>query len=76
MYSSYGEVTAMRGDTHQYLGMTLVFMDGELKINMKEYIWEMIAELPVRFKLTDKAPNPATVDMFKEDTSKKLNKQE
>ena len=76
MYGSYGEVTATRGNVHEYLGMQMIFKDGELKINMKDYVKEMLAEFPVKFKKGDKAPNPATADMFKEDTSKKLNEQE
>ena len=76
MYGSYGEVTATRGKVHDYLGMTVVFKNSEVRINMKEYIKEMLSEFPIKFNKKDRSVNPATADLFKEDTGKKLNEAE
>ncbi len=37
-YGEHGDVTATRGITHDYLGMTFEFGNGEVKVNMIEYI--------------------------------------
>ena len=52
------------------------FTEGELRINMIEYIKEMLSEFPIKFKKGEKTANPAVADLFKEDLSKKLNEQE
>jgi hypothetical protein len=75
-YGGYGEVVATRGKIHDYLGMTVIFKNGEVRINMIDYIRDMLAEFPVKFKKSDRAVNPATADLFKEDTGKKLNENE
>src|SRR5210317_557039 len=75
-YGEHGGVTATRGDTHDYLGMTFEFINGEVKVNMIEYVENMLKEFWIKFKKGETAVNPAGVDMFKQDNSKKLNDQE
>ena len=75
-YGEHGKVTATRGNTHDYLGITFEFGNGEVKVSMIDYIQNMLKEFPVKFKKGDTAVNPATGDMFKSDNSKKLNEQE
>ena len=74
-YGEHGEVKATRGSIHEYLGMTLEFEDGELKINMINYVRDMLEEFPIKFK-NERAISPATADMFSEDVSKKLSTDE
>ena len=49
MYGSSGEVVATRGNVHSYLGMTLIFQDGEVHVNMMDYIQEMLGGFPIKF---------------------------
>ena len=62
LYGKHGKVTATRGNTHEYLGMTFIFKNGKLKVNMREF--------PIKFNNEKKVRTPAGVDMFSEDTSK------
>jgi len=75
-YGDLGKVTATRANIHDYLGMKFEYGNKEVKINMIEYVTNMLKEFPLKFKKDDKAPNLATTDMFKEDNSKKLNTHE
>ena len=44
---------------------------------MVDYVREMLEEFPVKFnKHGEKVTTPVVIDLFKEDTSKKLNEQE
>ena len=53
--------------------MTFRFGNGEVKIDMVDYIEEMLKDFPVKFsKNVEKTPAAAGIDLFKEDTSKKL----
>ena len=47
--------------------------EGEVQINMKEYIEDMIDKCKVRIKKTDKEPTPMATKGFIEDDSRKLN---
>jgi hypothetical protein len=45
----YGEISALvvtRGKLHDYLGMTLDFSDGKVKIDMEVYVKTMLVDLP------------------------------
>ena len=75
-YGEHREVMASRGDTHDYLGMAFKFGNGEVKISMIDYIKNMLKEFPLKFKKGDKAANLAAMDMFKQDGSKKLSKEQ
>ena len=72
-----GEVKAIRGKKHDYLGMILDYSSkGEVKIDMTRYVKEMIKEFPVKFEKDDTAATPATEDLFKTDDSENLDKQQ
>ena len=72
-YGEHGEVKAVRGQVHDYLGMTFHFGNGEVKIDMVEYVENMLEEFPVKFSSSDGVtPAVAGIDLFKEDLSKKL----
>ena len=75
-YGQHGDVTATRGKVHDYLGMTFEYGDGEVKVNMIDYVRNMLKEFPLKFKNKDGTTNPVTTEMFKDDNSKKLNDQE
>ena len=49
-YRSFGAVSTVRGKTHDYQGMTFHFVgNGEVKIEMFEYIEKMLSEFPIKF---------------------------
>ena len=76
LYGKFGEVKATRGNVHDYLGMTFRFGNGEVVIDMTEYVKNMLKEFPVKFNDDGKITSTAGVDLFKEDVSKKLNEKE
>ena len=60
-YGEFREVTVTRGKQHDYLGMILDFLkEGEVQLDMKEYMEDMIEECKVEIKKTDRAPTPMT----------------
>ena len=74
-YGSYGEVKAKRGDVHDYLGMKLDFREkGKVKIDMTDYVKEMVDSFPKKFYTKDTAPTPATKDLFTVGNEKPLPK--
>ena len=48
-YGHHGEVTATRGNEHEYLAMLLKFIDGKLIIDMTAYVKKMLEEFPIKF---------------------------
>ena len=56
--------------------MTFKFVNGEVKVDMIDYIKGMLKDFPIKFKKGDTSINLVTTDMFKEDSSKKLSEQE
>ena len=72
-YGHHGEVTATRGNEHEYLAMLLKFMDGRLIINMTAYVTKMLEEFSIKFNRDSSQSTPAGVDMFNKDESKPLN---
>ena len=58
---------ATRRQVHDYLGMTFWFDKDEVKIDMMEYVENMLDEFPVKFNNHGKVASPAGVDLFKED---------
>ena len=62
-YGQVKEVTATRGKRHVYLGMTLDYsIEGEVKIDMVDYVKEMIEDFPA--ELTGKATSPAGEGLY------------
>ena len=77
MYGDHGEVKAVQGNKHDYLGMTLVFGNREVKVDMFDYFKNMLEEFPVKFNPNDKKiTSPGGIKLFKEDLSQKLNEGE
>ena len=59
-----GEVKMKRGKEHTYLGMKLVFDDNKgIKIDMKDYVMEMINDYPD--ELNGKSKTPANKNYSK-----------
>ena len=73
MCGQHGEVKTTCGETHDHLGMTFECGDGEVKAHMTDYIENMLREFLLKFQKNDKTANPAKMDVFCEDNSKKLN---
>ena len=70
-YGKEKEVTVTRGHKHVYLGMLLDYATpGEVKVNMIEYIEDMIDEFPS--DLPGKTNNPNNDKLFKVEASKRL----
>jgi len=70
-YGQERAVTGTRGKKHVYLGMLLDYgKEGEVKVDMREYIQDMVDEFPAVLK--GKAATPANESLFKVGVSKKL----
>ena len=63
-YGQHVEVKATRGNRHDYLGMTFVFKDGKLEVDMVDYVESMLAEFLMKFDGDKTVPHPAAADMF------------
>ena len=48
-YGQPVEVKATRGKCHNYLGMTFKFEDGKVKVDMRDYIMDMLSKFPIKF---------------------------
>ena len=73
-YGSYGAVECHRGKIHDYLGMFLDYSEpGVFTVDMTKYIGKMVDDFPIKYKPGQKAPSPATDDLFKESTGDVLN---
>ena len=70
-----GRVKATRGNKHDCLGMTFRFRDRKVEMDVVECIENVLKEFPVEFKEINENTTPAGVDTFREDLSKKLNKE-
>ena len=70
-----GKIKAVRGKVHEYLAMTLDYTKkGEVKIEMKQYVQNMLDTFPIKFKDGDAVNTPAADNLFKVDGSKPLEK--
>ncbi|MGC8532992.1 MAG: hypothetical protein ACP5M1_13235, partial [Acidiphilium sp.] len=75
MYGAHGEVKTTRGKVHDYLGMVFDFsQEGQVKVDMVDYISNMVEEFPMNLKPTDTAPTPASEALFAEGDGPKLDK--
>jgi len=54
-YGQHAEVKAHRGKVHDYLGMVFEYVDGKVRIDMSDYVENMIEEFPEKLKKMDKA---------------------
>ena len=76
LYGSHGKVTTVRGNRHDYLGMTFDFsIKGKVVIDMIDYMKAMVDDFPVKFKSSATAPSPAAEDLFAEGEGNDLNPQ-
>eukprot|EP00980_Cylindrotheca_fusiformis_P021999 scaffold8875_cov60-Cylindrotheca_fusiformis.AAC.1 len=75
-YGSVGEVKTTRGKiVHEYLGMTFDFTcKGKLKVQMDNFVKNMIDDYSVKLKSTDVSLTPATNNLFQKDDKNKLDK--
>ena len=72
-----GEVKATKGDKHDYIGMILDYSTkGEVKVDMRYYVKNMLKEFPIKLKSTDTTMTPANENLFNVDNSKNLDKKE
>jgi hypothetical protein len=46
-YGQYGEAKATRGKVHDYLGMTFIYEDEGVTVDMREYIKTMLNDFPI-----------------------------
>lgn len=70
-----GKVKSTKGRVHDYLGMVLDYSSqGEVKIDMRYYVKQMLQDFPEEIKKTEWVKNPATANLFKVDGSKPLEK--
>jgi hypothetical protein len=73
MNGKHGKVTATHGHIHDYLGMELDYgKQGELKINMTNYVKNMLNGFPVKLGKRDVAKTPAGDNLFHLGTGAKL----
>ena len=74
-YGTYGEVKAVRGPIHDYLGMKLDFSKTpKVKIDMAYYVQDMLDDFPIQFKKNETAISPAGDNLFEEGKGKELDK--
>ena len=70
------KVKAHQCKTHSYLGMAFIYNEsGEVIVDMKDYVKNMLEEFPVKFKMEERTNNPATLDMFERKNEKRLTKE-
>ena len=49
MYGEHGEVKVTQGNKHDYLGMILIFENCEVKVDMTNYVKDVLEVFPVKF---------------------------
>ena len=75
MYGTHGKVVAVRGREHTYLGMKIRFNENRtVEVDMREYVGEMIEDLPFKLKSTDIATSPAGDNLFSLGANKPIDK--
>ena len=76
-YGKLKPVSATRGKSHEYLGMTVDFNhDGKVKFRMEDYVQKMIDEYPVNLRSSDTAMTPASNTLFEIGNGKLLGKED
>jgi len=62
-YGKQGKVKINQGKVHEYLGMKLDFLvRGKLKVDMRDYVKEMLESFPITLGKNDVAFTPASED--------------
>jgi hypothetical protein len=75
-YGQHSPVTIHTGKVHDYLGMIFDYSKkGQVEVDMKSYVKDMIESFPERMKTTDIALTAASNDLFEESKGKMLNKE-
>jgi hypothetical protein len=62
-YGQYGEVKATRGKIHDYLGMTFIYYENGVTVDMRDYVKTMLTDFPIDLGNTT-APTPAATNLF------------
>ena len=76
IYGKHGAVEVHRGKKHDYLGMVFDFTnDGEVKIDMVDYVTSMVKDFPESMTDKDVAGTPALEGLFDVGTGEKIDKQ-
>jgi hypothetical protein len=66
-YGKHGKVKSVRGEIHDYIGMTFNFPgNGKVEIDMSDYVQNMLDECSVKLRSNEIAPTPAADDLFAE----------
>ena len=64
-FGEHAKVTTRRGKIHDYLGMQLNYEnDGEVIIDMKRYVQDMLHDFPIQFRKEQVATTPASEKIF------------
>ena len=75
-YGQHGKVKIHRGKVHDYLGMVFDYREkGKVKVDMSEYVKDMLEEFPEKLKSSDTAMTPAGEKLFDKGSAKKLTKE-
>ena len=65
MRGRHSKVKCVRGPTHDFLGVIYDFSEpGKFKLDMIDYIQQMLDDFSVKFDEKDKVANPAAGDLF------------
>jgi hypothetical protein len=72
-YGQQGDVKATRGKIHDYLGMTFIYGDDGVTVDMREYIKTMLNDFPINLG-TKTASTPAATNLFHVCDSPRLDK--
>ena len=75
-YGQHSPVTIHTGKVHDYLGMIFDYSKkGQVEVDMKSYVKDMIESFPKKVKTTDIALTAASNDLFEESKGKTLDKE-
>ena len=65
MYGEYSDVKFTRGEIHDFLGVVYDFTEpGKVKVDMVDYVQQMLNDFSVEFSENDKVANPAATNLF------------
>ena len=65
MYGDYAEVKSTRGPIHDFLGVIYDFSEpGKVKLDMIDYVQQMLGDFSVQFSEKESVASPATADLF------------
>ena len=65
MYGEYSDVKFTRGEIHDFLGVVFDFTEpGKVRVDMIDYVQQMLDDFSVEFSENDKVANPAASNLF------------